>query len=258
MGDGCVAKTRAERFRLAFETYAKATSECIAELVWPTRCVLCERSGAVLCESCRRSLPYIDQWMACPACGAPYGMLECTECNCLSLHDTGFEEAPFESCVSAVLFSDATARIVRTHKDGGERRLVHDMAYAIACAIPVEWITCDTAVVPIPATREACRARGFDHGEALALDVARLLRLPSASVLQPPSAKDQRELSRAQRFANMDSAFSLVGDRDAPRFGSAILIDDVFTTGATLFAASCLLREAGVEHVRCATFARVY
>ena len=116
--------------------YALAAAVCLAETVWPTRCVICERLGSVLCERCRRALPYIDQWMACPRCGAPYGMRQCTECNRLSLRDTGFDDLPFEAGVSAAVFSSAVARIVRTHKDGGERRLARDMAYAMACAIP--------------------------------------------------------------------------------------------------------------------------
>jgi ComF family protein len=196
--------------------------------------------------------------MACPRCGAPYGMRQCTECNRLSLRDTGFDDLPFDACVSAALFSSAVARIVRTHKDGGERRLARDMAYAMACAIPSEWMSGGASVVPIPATREAQRSRGFDHGASLAQAVAEYLHAPCTSLLAPPHAKDQRELARGERFANMEAAFSLLGANGDIRVRSVILVDDVFTTGATLFAAASTLRAAGVEHVRCATFARVY
>ncbi len=53
----------------------------IAEAVWPTRCVICDTPGALLCRACELSLPYLDQLLACPACGAPWGRSICCECN---------------------------------------------------------------------------------------------------------------------------------------------------------------------------------
>ena len=57
------------------------------------------------------------------------------------MEGTGFAKPPFEGCVSAVLFDDAAARIVRLNKDAGERRLADWMAYYIASALPPEWVT---------------------------------------------------------------------------------------------------------------------
>lgn len=53
----------------------------VEELLWPTRCVLCDVPGTLLCEDCRLEIPYIDSLHACPYCGQAYGKLVCIDCN---------------------------------------------------------------------------------------------------------------------------------------------------------------------------------
>jgi predicted amidophosphoribosyltransferase len=78
---------------------------------------------------------------------------------------------------------------------------------------------------------------------------------------------DQRRLNRKERQYNTEELFSLISqeregiEREAPvllRTARIILIDDVFTTGATLNAATQVLRAAGVTEIRVATLARVW
>lgn len=237
------------------QRYARAGAEAVVETLWPTRCIICERAGFSVCPSCREGLRYIDQWQACPSCGAPYGALQCTECNVLRLADSGRDRLPFDGCVSAVVFDDDSARIVRGCKDAGEQGLSDFMGYCIACAVPPEWVSRDVCIASVPATRKAKSARGFDHGRALANAVSEYLGLPCETLLFAGRAKDQRDLDRQQRFRNACNRFSPCG----PCKGKdVLLVDDVYTTGATLCAATDALMEAGALRVRCATFARVY
>ena len=206
-------------------------------------------------------MAFIDQWRACPRCGAPWGLRECTECNALSMEGTGFAKPPFEGCVSAVLFDDAAARIVRLNKDAGERRLADWMAYYIASALPPEWARA-SCVTFIPDSAKARLRRGYDHGRELAAATAGLLDLPLVEALGEPRAHDQRELGRADRFANMAKALSLT-ESPASRarlalYDSVIVVDDVFTTGATLYSAARALRADSDRRIWAATFARVY
>ncbi|NTU89736.1 MAG: hypothetical protein HGA54_07520, partial [Actinobacteria bacterium] len=55
--------------------------EGFLELAWPARCVGCDLPGTLLCADCEGSLPLIDVATACPSCGAPYGVVVCTECG---------------------------------------------------------------------------------------------------------------------------------------------------------------------------------
>lgn len=120
-------------------TFGSLAKEALFETLWPTRCCVCDLPGAVLCERCERALSRLDRWRACPRCGAPYGRIQCTECNERTLSALGLERYPFASCSSAVLLDDAARRIVLAWKDGGERRLAAVMADAIARTLPPSW-----------------------------------------------------------------------------------------------------------------------
>ena len=230
-------------------------AEAAAETLWPTRCALCDAPGAVLCERCAERLPYLDWWRACKRCGSPYGLVQCDLCNPESLGRIGRDELPFLGCASAVLFDDTTTgRIVRVFKDQGEQRLSAVMADAMVRAVPPSWEF--DAVTFVPATLAAARYRGYDHAQLVAVDVARLLDAPCIEALARPKTRDQRSLTGRQRIANLagEGRFRALDRALPPRL---LLIDDVYTTGATLCAATDALLAAGCEEVRCLTFARV-
>lgn len=250
-----VAVRRSRAVRTA-ELYGRGVADAFAETLWPTRCAVCDVPGEVLCGSCALNLQYIDWWRACPRCGAPFGRVQCSECNDVMLNAVGREEPPFDACACAVAYDENAARIVRTWKDAGERRLVDAMAALMAPLVPPSWRAERPVVVPLPATAAARRRRGFDHGEELACAVAARLELDVAPVLARPRSRDQRALARRGRLANMEGRFVLLPGASAPP--SAIIVDDVCTTGATLFAASDAVRAAGALTVRCLTFARVW
>ena len=228
--------------------------KCAAlETAWPTRCVLCDTPGTLLCDECLRMLPFVDHWRACPACGAPYGLVQCCLCNPVMM-PPDFDEPPFDGCVSAVHLTRETGRIATVFKDRNERGLALVMASLIAWAIPPEWQSDIDAVTFVPATAASLKKRGFDHAALLAQQLANRLALPVTPVFERPTSADQRNLTREERFANMQHRISIAHDADIPR--RPLLVDDVFTTGATLFAACEALREHGARIIRCATFAR--
>ena len=106
------------------------------------------------------------------------------------------------------------------------------------------------------ATSAARRRRGFDHAELLARGLAQQLNLPVAAPLARPRTRDQRALSRRARLENTAGRFEALPGATVP--GHLLLVDDVCTTGATLFDATDALRRAGAAHVWCLTFARVW
>lgn len=257
-GPGSARACAARRSRTvqAVELYGRGVADAFAETLWPTRCAVCDAPGEMLCGACALNLQHIDWWRACPRCGAPFGRVQCSECNDVMLHAVGRDEPPFDACASAVAYDEAAARIVRTWKDAGERRLVDAMAALMTPLVPPSWHAEHPVVVPVPATAAARRRRGFDHGEELACAVAARLGLDVAPVLARPHSRDQRALARRGRLANMEGRFIPLPGASAPL--SALIVDDVCTTGATLFAASDAVRAAGALTVRCLTFARVW
>jgi ComF family protein len=231
----------------------RLAAEVVAETLWPTRCALCDVPDDVLCASCIRDLPYLDWWQACPHCGSAFGLVQCDLCNPTMLARIGREELPFAGCASAVSFSDSSGRIVRVYKDQGERRLAGVMAQLMTRAVSPAWSF--DAVTFIPATKAAMRHRGFDHAELLAHEVASRLRVECIRALDRPQTLDQRALSGRERIANLSNRFHAIEGVEARR--ALLLVDDVFTTGATLCAATDALKSSCADIVYCLTFARV-
>lgn len=235
--------------------YVKVSAEIFAEALWPTRCASCDRPGATLCEACEQQLPYIDWNQACPLCGAPFGMQQCCECNTTMLNAASREKLPYARAVSAISYDEEAKRIVSAFKDKGERRLAYDMARIMTRYIPPEWLDESPLVTFVPASTAAFRKRGYDHAQLLSKEVANMAALDHASLYARPRSFDQRQLDRTKRLANMQKRIQLLPAASTPP--SIIIVDDVCTTGATLFAACDALENTGVKHIYCLTFARV-
>ena len=236
-----------------FKRAGSFAAEVVAETLWPTRCVLCDALGSVLCVRCAEALPHIDWWKACHRCGSAFGRIQCDRCNPVMLEREGREEWPFSGAASAVDFTVDTGQIVRAYKDQGERRLASVMAGFMARMVAPAWRF--EEVTFVPATKAALRHRGFDHAELIAHEVAMLLDKPCSGILERPVALDQRGLAGRERIANLSNRFR--ARPDATPGSGVLLVDDVLTTGATLAAASDALLAAGACDVYCLTFACV-
>lgn len=231
----------------------QSLSEALLELVWPTRCAGCERSGVLLCNNCAQELLFIEASSACLRCGAPYGSLLCTECY----SSQGLLERAFTQAVCCVEMNQLSGRLVVLYKDHHERRLAFYIAQYLAACLPDSWLQWAEVLTWIPADKRALRRRGFDHMEQIAQELALPTRLPCRQLFKKHSLLDQRGLNRAKRSENLQESFSLVASKD-PLPAHILLVDDVFTTGATLNAASELLLKAGATEVRVSSFVRVW
>jgi ComF family protein len=146
--------------------------------------------------------------------------------------------------------------------DEGVRRLLHRLKYhgwhrlAAVMAPALQPLLADVGpgpLVPVPADPRRTRRRGFDQAVELALALAghsgrvvergRLWRVRQVG--------SQTRLGAAERRANLAGVFAA---RSRP--GPVVLVDDVFTTGATLVSAATACLDAGATRVAALTFAR--
>jgi predicted amidophosphoribosyltransferase len=207
----------------------------------------------LLCDDCRAALPLIDPGTSCVRCGAPPtpGRLECAECRGRTF--------AFSAARCAARLEPPASRAVVALKDGGERRYAGVLAGWLAAASE-GWLIPGDVLVPAPASPVAVRRRGFDHADDITRALATLTGGPALRLLGATTTADQRELTREERFANRAGAFRGAEPRGiSARIGMparVVLIDDVFTTGATFDAAARVLLEAGVGEVRVLAVAR--
>lgn len=113
------------------------------------------------------------------------------------------------------------------------------------------WLRADV-IVPVPLHAERQRLRGFNQAERIAFHLSRQTGIPLADgvLLRVRNTRPQRALSAEERKYNMEGAFALSEQRAAAIIGKRVLlIDDIFTTGATAAACAEALRKGGAARV---------
>jgi predicted amidophosphoribosyltransferase len=207
--------------------------------------VSCAASARVLCDACRQSLRRPGP-VICGRCGAPtlWPVERCRECAGRRL--------AFRRARAAVAYSGAARDLVAAWKEHGLRR-----AAALAAELVVEQLDAPAAdvITYIPPDPARLLVRGHHPAGRLARELADRWCLPATALLVRAgggSSARQTSLARADRLRNVRGAFVAVAA--APRH--VVLVDDVYTTGATVSAAATALRHAGARNVDVVTFAR--
>lgn len=211
----------------------------------PRRCAGCGRPGDVLCILCLATLTRLGP-PGCERCGAPgpWPLRRCAEC-------TGRRIA-FATARAALAYNTALRPIVAAWKEGGRRDLSATLAELVAATLAAPAVDCLTFV---PGDRERGLVRGHVPAESLARALGRCWRVEVAPLLRrtgPAGGPRQAELRRLERRANVIRVFRAAG----PAPARVCLVDDVYTTGATVGACATQLRRAGVRHVEVVTLAR--
>ena len=111
------------------------------------------------------------------------------------------------------------------------------------------------AVTYVPRSWGNRQVYGYDQSKKLATEVGRILDIPVVNLLKRKGFRRQKLLSAKQRYKNARKLFVL---RSAPevKYKNLLLLDDIFTTGATLVACRDVLREHAAESVVCAVLAK--
>ena len=189
----------------------------------------------------------------CRTCGYPfYGQLEglrvCGHCAHLS--------PVFSEGMTLLLHRGVGRSLVKELKYHQGTYLVEDLL-TLAQLRPGLTSHLDGGVlVPVPLHPHKERERGFNQSRILAEAFSRRYQLAVAPVLERTrNTVSQTQLSREERLKNMKNAFVLGPGAALDETMKYILVDDVFTTGATLNAAAAVLRTAGAGDIRVLTMA---
>ena len=229
----------------------------------PAACVGCGRGvlpeGPPLCPLCRSRLPRLAS-PRCPRCAQPLGNLAAAAGGIVRC---GMCEGWSDILVAAdapFAFEGLAAEAVRALKYGRWRALAPWMAARMASA--VEAVTPKLGegavprLVPVPLAPARLRERGFNQAAELAANLARCgLGAIDLALERSPGGGRQAGLRGAIRRANVEGRFRARRRRGESN-GTAILIDDVLTTGATALACAEALGEAGFRSVATVSFAR--
>ncbi len=231
--------------------HAGAAGHRLLEALFPGRCLLCGQWLSVsddprvpLCEPCRTSLVPIGP-ERCGKCGM--GLVS-EKVTCMRCRAADFV---FESNVAVFPYSCGAKALIRKLKFEGRVRLAGLFADMAAAACSPDWGPCPIVPVPSRPGRRtpdpvgrvaACMEKR--HGKTVRQLLIRTGGLPQKSLDLPRRRENLRGMIRLAPGAGL-SGLPL----------QVILLDDIFTTGATLDACARALREAGCQRVCAITLA---
>jgi ComF family protein len=223
------------------------------ELVYPRRCPVCDRpvnpAGALICPECEGLLKRVEE-PACRRCGKPLrssssvSMQLCPDCR---LHPHIYERG----CAVFTYHSVAGSLFRFKYKGRQEygtyfgRCMAEKLAEFEAgpgCARP-------DFLVPVPVSEDRLRKRGYNQALILAREISRLTGIPvRENVLRRVTdTLPMKNMTPEERQNNLKRAFQSFGNDVS--LNSIMLIDDIYTTGATIDACAHALLQKGAERV---------
>ncbi|MFZ2560606.1 MAG: hypothetical protein WAW91_03190 [Candidatus Nanoperiomorbaceae bacterium] len=216
----------------------------------PHICKGCGCLGDTLCDSCFFDI-IENKYEQCVSCGRQLSPSElahlgnlCSRCG---------HTLPFSQVFVVGERRDVLLKLVGDFKYNSERESAKMLAKLLDVTIPP--LAKDVLVSYITTSAPHIRSRGFDHMALVARRFAKLRGLTSIKLLGRQISDSQHDKNARERQILADKMFYLT----QPHFGlpkRVLLIDDIWTTGATTTAATKLFKTAGVTNVQLAIVAR--
>lgn len=216
------------------------------DLLFPPACAVCGRWGWRICPSCAQHVEPVPATI-CERCGRiqPMRIACCPLCAADPLPALGQVRA-------AGLYLDPLRHLIHLLKYDDRPDLAPDLArYLAACLAGDEWralVGSFDAIAPVPLHADRRRQRGYDQAALLAQGLSARTTIPLRLDLveRVHFRRAQVGLNAAERRANVQDAFAA---RTVCAGLHVLLIDDVYTTGATMAACATALRNAGASLV---------
>ncbi len=201
------------------------------------------------------NLTFLDA-PCCHQCGFPFDFDLGEEALC-----AGCSAYPpkYDQCRSALKYDDASRGLVLSFKHGGNREHLRMFATHMK-RVGRSFIENADFIVPVPLHNSRLVHRRYNQAAILARELSRQtdINFDPHTLQRHRKTPSQGLQSVKGRFRNVKGAFS-ISEKNSAKYAGAniILIDDVYTTGATLNACANTLRRAGAKQVNVITLARV-
>jgi len=247
---------------------ATGALDSLTSVILPSDCRVCglPLAGFTLlpvCESCWNELP-AQAGPLCVRCGEALSF-EPLEGDSTLCRPCRAVPPDFDKALAHGVYDDKLRKLLHLLKYDGIEGLAKRLGALVAdVLLAVEGLPNDVVVVPVPLFAKKRKSRGFNQAEVLARSTAQALRrrrpeirikLAAALLRRQRATESQAGLTPHQRRENVRGAF-FVPRPEAVRGRHVLLIDDIYTTGATARACSKELRRAGAATVWVATVAR--
>ena len=221
--------------------------EVILDCVYPRICPVCNKIvggfGRDICPECERRLTYVGDSF-CMRCGKPVDEDEeyCIDCRSgVHVYDEGR---------AALVYDEYMSKSIYRFKYNGKREFAcfygRVMTERLGGKIK-SWKA--DAIVPVPVHKSKLKKRGYNQANLIAKELSRRLSIPlyDGLVSRRAATAVQKELSAKERQNNLKKAFNVT--QNVVELNTVLIVDDIYTTGATVDAMARCLKGAGVRKV---------
>lgn len=205
-------------------------------IFFPKRCVECNKEGNYICNKCSLFIGEIDDVGA----GFPRPETSIFEYN--GVIRKALKEVKYRRAKD--ILNELIERAFKIILN--DRYRFNGLLAFLIVEKPV--------ITYVPMFKKKQRYRGFNQSEIIAKKIGELFNLEVIELLEKNrETESQTKLDKEQRLENVKNAFVGAG---FPRPENVLLVDDIFTTGATLNECKKILKKAGIKKIECFTLAR--
>lgn len=223
----------------------------LLDLFFPRHCPICDDIvkpfGELICKKCKSKVKFVSGPL-CYKCGKPLenDTIEyCSDCKKRRhFYKQGMSVFEYKSV------SDAIYRFKYKNRQEYVDYFGEQMARYLGQKIKA---TGAQALIPVPIHKTKYRKRGYNQAELIARSLSNHIRVPveNGLIYRQKNTKPLKDLAPAERNINLNGAFKLACN--GVKLETIVIIDDIYTTGATIDAMSQELMKAGVKNIYFAT-----
>lgn len=219
--------------------------------VFPPACPGCGKAlgydGGVrehVCSECAVKLKYIQE-PRCLKCGKEIDSEEMEYCHDCKIHIHQYVQA-----TAVYAYTDIIQQSIYRFKYQNKREYAAFYAEEIKrqCGTQIGQWSPDV-IVPVPLHASKYRKRGYNQSALIAGEMSRIFGISMDEQLLIRSKKTipMKELNNEERVKNLENAF--ICPLNVVKYKKAVIVDDIYTTGATMDACARVLKNAGVQEV---------
>lgn len=234
----------------------------ILDTLFPVACFFCQKKDFWLCDKCLNKIPLLP-FQLCPYCEKEIvsGGHICEKCKKAALEKN--TPLPLDALICAAKYSDIS-KLVHLFK----YNFVSDLGIPLGKIIIKGFLKNNTPlpdlVIPVPIHKRKLKWRGFNQAEILAQIISQdltpgfVLPIHSDILIRQKNNRAQMKIKNySERLTNIRDIFAISPEKEnSIRDKKILLVDDIATTGATLFECAKILKSAGAKKIYGAVIAR--
>ncbi|OGB76175.1 hypothetical protein A2476_02620 [candidate division CPR3 bacterium RIFOXYC2_FULL_35_7] len=220
--------------------------DSILDFLFPQKCLYCGQVGSVVCQNCVSQLPF-PKTQICPICYNP-SLIGKT-------HDFCQKRYNLDGLTFCFYYDDKIKEAIKKIKYRNLFSYVDELVARGISKLDLEQFK-DFMIIPVPLHEKRLKSRGFNQAEIIGKVLSGKLniQLRTDILKRVKDTSSQVKLNKKAREENIKDAFT-VNSKVKFKNMKALLVDDIFTSGATLNECAKILKKAGVQKVRGFTLA---